>query len=488
MNEPHRIRTAFLSSLRLHQEPTPDAPQRSFDLAFEALDPARRDEITFEIAERLREAGLLERVDRFQREGQAYVRYRERGQGETFVLPAADASRAEEQALVRASRPHWHVRSRLLYRVISHLIAVERKLFARDERNTEYLQTDPADILRTILSSAMQILECDDTRLYSLARGLDTRYAQPVSEGEPWNRALAENWVGRRAVPVYLEDLTRSGFVRIMIDAESMDATMHVAVAPYEPKEGTPSPYRSLAMARVGEPGSPFLYVLEAWSKTPGFFSDERLGLLSVVAEHATDLLVTLKKLGMLVMIDELTGVYNRPYFGRQLDREIARAYREGRPMSLIIGDLDNFKQLNDLYGYEAGNAVLREISQTLASSVRPFDTVARWGGEEFALILSAETTPTEARDICERLRLKIQNLSILVPTLEGRESAVRATMSLGGAMFPADVSLRVDRTRGLDAEGREKISHELWTRANMNLRQAKSLGKNQAVLGDGAA
>lgn len=488
MNEPHRIRTAFLSSLRLHQEPTPDAPQRSFDLAFEALDPARRDEITFEIAERLREAGLLERVDRFQRDGRTYVRYRERGQGETFVLPAADASRAEEQALVRASRPHWHVRSRLLYRVISHLIAVERKLFARDERNAEYLQTDPADILRTILSSAMQILECDDTRLYSLARGLDTRYAQPVSEGEPWNRALAENWVGRRAVPVYLEDLTKPGFVRIMIDAESMDATMHVAVAPYEPKEGPPSPYRSLAMARVGEPGSPFLYVLEAWSKTPGFFSDERLGLLSVVAEHATDLLVTLKKLGMLVMIDELTGVYNRPYFGRQLDREIARAYREGRPMSLIIGDLDNFKQLNDLYGYEAGNAVLREISQTLASSVRPFDTVARWGGEEFALILSAETTPTEARDICERLRLKIQNLAIIVPTLEGQESAVRVTMSLGGAMFPADVSLRVDRTRGLDAEGREKISHELWTRANMNLRQAKSLGKNQAVLGDGAA
>jgi diguanylate cyclase (GGDEF)-like protein len=488
MNEPHRIRTAFLSSLRLHQEPTPDAPQRSFDLAFEALDPARRDEITFEIAERLREAGLLERVDRFQRDGQAYVRYRERGQGETFVLPAADGSRADEQALVRASRPHWHVRSRLLYRVISHLIAVERKLFARDERNTEYLQTDPADILRTILSSAMQILECDDTRLYSLARGLDTRYAQPVSEGEPWNRALAENWVGRRAVPVYLEDLTKPGYVRVMIDAESMDATMHVAVAPHEPKESKETPYRSLAMARVGEPGSPFLYVLEAWSRTPGFFSDERLGLLSVVAEHATDLLVTLKKLGMLVMIDELTGVYNRPYFGRQLDREIARAYREGRPMSLIIGDLDNFKQLNDLYGYEAGNAVLREISQTLASSVRPFDTVARWGGEEFALILSAETTPTEARDICERLRLKIQNLAIIVPTLEGQESAVRVTMSLGGAMFPADVSLRVDRTRGLDAEGREKISHELWTRANMNLRSAKSLGKNQVVLGDGAA
>ena len=485
MNESHRIRTAFLSSLLLSQEPNADAPNEPIELALADLDKGSRDEVTYEIAERLEGAGLLERVDRFQRDGFAYIRYRERGSGQTFLVPAAPGKSPAEDALVRAAKPHWHVQSRLLYRAISQLIAVERKLFARDERNAEYLQTDPADILRTILSSAMQILECDDTRLFALARGGDMRYAQPVSEGEPWNRALAENWVGRKAVPVYIEDLSKPGHVRIMIDAESMDATMHVAVAPYEPK-GSPESFRSLAMARVGEPGTPFLYVLEARSKTPNFFTDERLGLLSVVAEHATDLLVTLKKLGMLVMIDELTGVYNRPYFGRQLDREIARAYREGRPMSLIIGDLDDFKQLNDLYGYEAGNAVLREISQALASSVRPFDTVARWGGEEFALILSAETTPGDARDICERLRLKIQNLAIVVPTLEGHESAVRVTMSLGGAMFPADVSLRVDRTRGLDAEGREKISHELWTRANMNLRNAKSSGKNQVILGDG--
>src|SRR6267154_3432283 len=201
MNEPHRIRTAFLSALRLDQESTADAPSSPFELGLGEMDKARRDEITFEIAERLVDSGLLERVDRFQRDGIPYARYRERGAGDTFLLPAAVGKRAEEEGLVRASRPHWHVRSRLLYRVISHLIAVERKLFARDERNAEYLQTDPADILRTILSSAMQILECDDTRLYSLSRGLDTRYAQPVSEGEPWNRALAENWVGRRAVP-----------------------------------------------------------------------------------------------------------------------------------------------------------------------------------------------------------------------------------------------------------------------------------------------
>lgn len=484
MNESHRIRTAFLSSLRLHEGTSTAEGKRPIELTLAELESDRRDEISFEIAERLTEAGLLEHVDRFQREGKSYVRYRAPSSGETFLLPAARGPR--DEALVRASRPHWHARSRLLYRVISHLIAVERKLFTRDERNAEYLQTDPADILRTIQTSAMQIIECDETRLHSLARGFDARYAQPLSDGEPWNRALAENWVGKRALPVYIQDLAEPGHVHVMLDTESIDATMHVAIAPYEPRP-VPEGFRSLAMARVGEPGTPFLYVLEAWSRTPNFFTDERLGLFTVVADHATDLLVTLKKLGMLVMIDELTGVYNRPYFGRQLDREIARAYREGRPMSLIIGDLDNFKQLNDLYGYEAGNAVLREISQALASSVRPFDTVARWGGEEFALILSAETTPHEAHDICERLRLKVQNLPIVVPTMEGRENTVRVTLSLGGAMFPADVALRVDRMRGLDAAGREKIAHELWNRANMNLRTAKSRGKNQVVLAEGS-
>src|SRR2546422_7432573 len=244
MNESQRIRTALFSSLRLHEE-SPVEGKRPIDLALGVVDAGRRDEITYEIAERLIEAGLLESVDRFQRDGKAYVRYRTPGSGESFLLPAAEKrTRTQDEKLVRASKPHWHARSRLLYRVISHLISVERKLFARDERNAEYLQTDPADILRTILNSAMQILECDNTRLYSLGRRLDARYAQPVSDGEPWNRALAENWVGRRAVPLYIEDLTLPGYARVMIDAESMDATIHVAVAPYDPK-GAPEGFRS---------------------------------------------------------------------------------------------------------------------------------------------------------------------------------------------------------------------------------------------------
>ena len=477
MNETSRIRTAFLSSLWLH-EADPADRRTQIELTLSGLTETRREELAFDLAERMREEGLLEHVDRFLRDGRSYVRYRVPQSGESFLLPAS-ASPPPDQ-LARATRPHWHARSRLLYRSLSHLISVERKLFTRDERNAEYLQTDVGDILRTILASARDVLGCDETRLYSLERGLeDSRYLQPVSEGQPWNRALAETWVAKRSLPLYVRDLSETGFVHAMVDAEAMDATMHLAVAPHEPS-GNAGPFRSVAMARVGEPGSPFLFVLEAWSKEPEFFNDERVGILGVVAEHATDLLNTLKKLGLLVMIDELTGVYNRPYFGRQLDHEIARAYREGRSMALVIADIDDFKRVNDTYGYEAGNVVLREISQTLSTSLRPFDTVARWGGEEFALILSPETTKTEAREICERLRVKAQNLAIVVPGLDGRENAVRVTLSMGGAMFPGDVPLHLDRSRGLDRAGRDKVGHELWTRANMNLRASKDRGKNQ--------
>jgi len=481
MNEAQRIRTALLASLSLH-ELSPDDQHRLVELTLVGMEDERRSALAFEIAERLVALGVLDRVDRFQRDLIRYTRYRIRSGGETFVLPTLDLPH-EDEPLARASRPHWHARSRLLYRSLSHLISVERKLFTRDERNAEYLQTDAADILRTILASARQILECDDVRLHPLTRTTvdEPRYLQPVSEGEPWNRALAEAWIGRRGIPLYVADVAEGGRVHAMVDAEAMDATMHLAVAPFSPRP-EPNGLRSVAMARVGEPGSGLLYVLEAWSAEPGFFTDERVGILTVVAEHATDLLNTLKKLGMLVMIDELTGVYNRPYFGRQLDHELARAYREGRPMSLVIADIDDFKRVNDTYGYEAGNIVLRELSHTLSSSLRPFDTVARWGGEEFALILSAETTRAEAREICERLRLKIMNMAILVPGLDGRENSVRLTVSLGGSMFPNDVPLNVDRSRGMDRPARDKLAHDLWTRANMNLRYAKERGKNQVV------
>src|SRR5262249_54256716 len=132
MNEAQRIRTAFLSSLSL-LEGSPEDRKRIVELTLTGLDEDRREQLSFEIAERLLGSGALERGDRFQRDGKSYVRYRVHATGETFLLPAGGES--AEQTLVRAARPHWHARSRLLFRSLSQLIAVERKLFSRDDRN-----------------------------------------------------------------------------------------------------------------------------------------------------------------------------------------------------------------------------------------------------------------------------------------------------------------------------------------------------------------
>jgi hypothetical protein len=165
MNEAQRIRTALLASLSL-QELSSDDQIRLVELTLGGLEDDRRAQLAHEIADRLVQLGVLERVDRFQRDHARYTRYRVRGGEQSFLLPTPEAPPGETgEPLARASRPHWLARSRLLYRSLSHLISVERKLFTRDERNAEYLQTDAGDILRTILASARQILECDDARL-----------------------------------------------------------------------------------------------------------------------------------------------------------------------------------------------------------------------------------------------------------------------------------------------------------------------------------
>jgi hypothetical protein len=247
------------------------------------------------------------------------------------------------------------------------------------------------------------VLQCDEVRLFPLGTAPDeARYAQPLSDGEPWDKALALEWVGKRMLPVYVADLAEAGRIETMLDTEAVDATVHVAIAPYEPRPVSGG-FRSIAMARVGEPGTPFLYVLEAWSKAPRFFTEERLGILGIVTEHATDLLHTLKKLGMLVMIDELTGMYNRPYFGRQLDHEIARAYREERPMSLVIESSCSGASCG-LRGFPRACAIL---------FCRPFAACARAG--RVCVHFERGEAVLEAKEICERLRLKVQNLAVAV-------------------------------------------------------------------------
>ncbi len=107
---------------------------------------------------------------------------------------------------------------------------------------------------------------------------------------------------------------------------------------------------------------------------------------------------------------DALTGLHNHRHFVNALDSEFSRSRRYGGRLALILADLDHFKAVNDTYGHQVGDMVLRQIGRALGNAVREPDTVARYGGEEFAVIVP-EATLSQAEDLAERLRLRVASL-----------------------------------------------------------------------------
>jgi diguanylate cyclase (GGDEF)-like protein len=109
---------------------------------------------------------------------------------------------------------------------------------------------------------------------------------------------------------------------------------------------------------------------------------------------------------------DHLTGLANRRRFERQLEREVARTLRYGHPFCLLMLDVDQFKQVNDTHGHEAGDEALNRVARTLQEGTRGIDVAARVGGEEFGIILT-ETTLEGGIEVAERLRLAIKSVDI---------------------------------------------------------------------------
>ena len=124
---------------------------------------------------------------------------------------------------------------------------------------------------------------------------------------------------------------------------------------------------------------------------------------------------------------DHLTGLANRRRFERQLEREVARTRRFGRPFCLLLLDIDHFKRVNDTHGHEVGDDVLRRLANTLQAGTRGIDMAARIGGEEFAVLLT-ETDFEHGLDVAERLRVAVRETEI--------PAAGRVTVSLGLAEF----------------------------------------------------
>ena len=163
-----------------------------------------------------------------------------------------------------------------------------------------------------------------------------------------------------------------------------------------------------------------------------------------------------------LAITDPLTGLFNRRRFEAILQKEFKRAQRYEYPLSCLMIDIDHFKKVNDTYGHQAGDSVLREISQLIQANIREVDTASRWGGEEFA-ILSPSTTKENAVPFAARILKAVSQHTFF----ELRDKKV--TISIGVAGIP-DPSIDTEE--------------KLMNTADLALYQAKRKGRKRVEVG----
>jgi len=179
-----------------------------------------------------------------------------------------------------------------------------------------------------------------------------------------------------------------------------------------------------------------------------------------ITTMFSADIRYGLQQAKLLSETDELTGLYNTRGFAIAANRLFGQAVRYGRPASLLMVDCDNLKPVNDSHGHEAGNRLLRQVANAVQSELRATDVPARYGGDEF-IVLLPETPPKGAADVAERIRNAIGARPI---AFDGQRITV--TVSIGIACYPED-------GRTLDA---------LAARADRALYQAKQEGRNKVL------
>ena len=171
-------------------------------------------------------------------------------------------------------------------------------------------------------------------------------------------------------------------------------------------------------------------------------FTDEDVEMMKAVADQAA-VAINKAQLWDMAVTDSLTGLFVRRYFLVKLQEELHRAERYNNILSVVMADLDHFKNINDTYGHDAGDRVLKAIGQFLQQNVRDVDVVARYGGEEFVIMIP-EAAKDAAHSLSERLRKQMSELKI--------DDFPPITISLGIATYPHDGSDIGDLIKKADA------------------------------------
>ncbi|MDA3907497.1 MAG: GGDEF domain-containing protein [Sulfurimonas sp.] len=177
---------------------------------------------------------------------------------------------------------------------------------------------------------------------------------------------------------------------------------------------------------------------------------------INIINSYQSKLEIKNRTLLKLVNIDHLTKIHNRKSIETILIKELKRAKRYKHKLSVIIFDIDNFKNINDTYGHNTGDKVLKNISKVVTATIRETDYFGRWGGEEF-IVISTETSLEKALLVAEKIRNSIYEHDF--------EEAEKVSCSIGVAQFTSE-------------DTHQTIVHN----ADTALYQAKNSGKNKVV------
>lgn len=276
---------------------------------------------------------------------------------------------------------------------------------------------------------------------------------------------LATSWGGARPAQDMFQPADcwalRRGRLHAVGEQDAAIVCAHVAAGGERPQ-----PYACAPMIAQGETlGLLYLRARASADGSVAPLSSAKEQLATAVAEQIALALSNLRlreTLRQQSVRDPLTGLYNRRFLEEALDREIVRVERKSLPLAVIMIDVDNFKNFNDTFGHEAGDAVLRDLGSVLQRYVRGSDIACRYGGEEFTIVLP-EATLEIARQRAETLREAVRELRMV----HDGKSLGAITLSLGVAGFPD--------------HGRRR--EHLLQAADAALYEAKNAGRNQVVV-----
>ena len=295
------------------------------------------------------------------------------------------------------------------------------------------------------LSSAVQDMGSASTpdevkgRLETLLKNYFPGAVVELRSGAP--RDFADKWVAERKIPLLVRNAeTDSRFARGF----------------FGPAERS---FMALPLHLFGR----LVGFVRASASEPDRFRAEDLRgaeLACTLAGVSMENIQLFEKVNELAIRDGLTGLYTHRAFQSRLEEEILRSARSKVPFSLIMADIDHFKSYNDTFGHQAGDAVLKAVSEAIAGGVREIDFAARYGGEEFALVITA-AGKDQAAAVAEKIRLALERLAF---NFGG--TASRVTSSFGVAEFPAEAS----------------AAGQLVRAADERLFRAKQAGRNRVV------